>query len=220
MAASIKVGAKLPVALQLPDGAPNKFVRAWTYSPSGGVLSGPVGLLHAGAGLYLTSDMTMPNQDFVAVQYRVYNDQGASQLSIEYGDALDVFVKSDAAQDVSTQITELKEELLLTLARKHNQVKVAVSALTPTDELEFQVWLNTDGSPVTSPQEASLAIMNSDGVILFSLGPVTNCTAQGVFKMLKSAASASVTSGRSYTAYATVKVNDVTYASITSIAVF
>ncbi len=161
MASTVKVGAKLPVALQLPDGASDKFVRAWVYGPAGSILSGPVGLIHANAGLYLTNNLTMPDQEFVAVQYRVYNDQGAVQLSIEYGDAMDVFVKGDTIQSdltglaTSAQVADLKEELLSTLARKHNQVKVAVSALTPTDELEFQVWLNTDGSPVTSSPEAT-----------------------------------------------------------------
>lgn len=224
MAAYVRVGETVPTGLQLADGAPNKYVRAWVYGSDGSLLQGPVSLSHIAAGLYLTQSVTMPDEPFLAVQYRVYDDEDFSVLSIDHGDSLDMVMR---AQDVdlsaiatTAQLTEAKEELLSTLAHKHNQVKVAVSGLSATDELEFQVWLNTDGAPVADAVSSSLSVFGADGVVVFTLGPSTQKSEQGVFRLVKTSASSAVVSGRAYTVYATVTLDSATYASITSITVF
>ena len=224
--ASAKVGAKLPVALQLPDSAPNKFVLAYTYNPQGALIYGPTVLSHVASGLYLTNSLTMPDQDFVAIQYKVFSDDEYSVISPDHGDCADLITKETPTEiDLSplataAQLLNVKQELLETLAHKQQQVKVAVSGLNPSNELEFQTWLNLDGYPVEQPSSATLSVMNPNGVVIFTLSSSTPPTAHGVFKMVKSAATDSVVSGQSYTVYATVTKAQTTYASITSISVF
>lgn len=221
---SVRVGAKLPVALQLPDGATDKYVRAWAYGADGTLVQGPVNLGHVATGLYLTREVSMPDQEFVAVQYRVYEDSAYQSLSVDHGETLDVISREEVtdlgAVASSEQLYEVRDELLQTLAHKQNQVKVTVSALSSTDELEFQVWLNRDGAPVETPSSASMSVFGSDGLVVFNLGPVNTCSEKGVFRMVKTSASAAVVSGNSYTVYATVGVGSATYASITAITVF
>ena len=221
MAASVRVGDKLPVALQLPDGAPNKFVRAWTYGSNGELVSGPTPLNHIAAGLYVTNTLTMPNSEFVAIQYRVYEDAAYTTLSSDYGDAVDTVSRTNLSGIVTTtNLEDAKNEIMSSVGGSSNQVKVAVSALTATDDLEFQTWLNRNGAPVFDVQDAGLSVMDASGIVIFSLTPVGAATNKGVFRLVKPLASTVVTSGKAYTVYATITAGGVTYASITSITVF
>lgn len=341
MAAYVKVGEKVPTALQLADGAPNKYVRAWVYGAAGNLVQGPLALTHVADGLYITQAVTMPNEPFLAVKYRVYDDPAFTTLSIDHSDSLDMAMRAQdlaaatsslstqissataainaqildsaaslntqvlntednlstqitalgsqvttsagststqitnlgstlqsqiststtslgtqitnlgstlgsqitastsstgaqlssgfsdvesqitaAKNALSTQITGVKEELLDTLSHKQSRVKLAVSALVPTDELEFQVWLNLDGQPVPDATSAALTVFGSDGVVAFTLGPSTFKSSIGVFKLVRGQASTTIAAGRAYTVYASVIRGSATYASVTSITVF
>lgn len=90
-----KVGQKIPIALQLFDGATGKFVRAWARRPDGTQLSGsPFSLSHVAAGLYEYDSATMPDAEWLTVQYRVFDDSGFSTQSADHSDALDTFIRS------------------------------------------------------------------------------------------------------------------------------
>ena len=92
----IKLGEILPLALQLFDGDTAKYPRARLFKADGTELSGsPVALTHVANGLYKNSALTMPNENVVLVQYRVFNDSGFTIESGLHSAAVEEFFLED-----------------------------------------------------------------------------------------------------------------------------
>jgi hypothetical protein len=86
------LGQEVPLALQLSNGATNKFPRAKIYDESGTELAGsPVVLTHVSAGLYKASSFVMPAKPFIVAQYLIYSDAGFTTLDPDYPIASDAF---------------------------------------------------------------------------------------------------------------------------------
>jgi len=81
-----KPGSKIPIQLQLADGATNQFPSAVVKNSLGVALAGsPFALTHSASGLYLPASYpAMPVDDFVSVQYFVYSDAGRTILNPAY----------------------------------------------------------------------------------------------------------------------------------------
>lgn len=98
----LRVGQKIPLALQLFDGATDRHVRAWVRKPDGTQLSGsPYTLSHVASGLYENDNATMPDSDWVTAQYRVFDDSGFTSPSEDHADALDTFTRSTSIENGS-----------------------------------------------------------------------------------------------------------------------
>lgn len=92
----LKIGETVPISLQLFDGATNKYPRARLYKIDGTELSGsPVALSHIANGLYKNSAFSMPNENAVIVQYRVFNDAGFTTESGLHSAAMETFFLED-----------------------------------------------------------------------------------------------------------------------------
>lgn len=76
----MQVEANEPILLnlQLWDGNPNKFVKAFLTNPSGAAYGSPVNLISVGNGLYLNNSLNMPTLQALFVTYIVYTDAGYS----------------------------------------------------------------------------------------------------------------------------------------------
>jgi len=86
------LGQEVPLALQLSNGATNKYPQARMFDDSGAELSGsPVTLTHVGSGLYKASTFLMPSKPFIVAQYLVYSDAGHTTLDTDYPIASDAF---------------------------------------------------------------------------------------------------------------------------------
>lgn len=93
------LGQEVPLALQLSNGATNKYPQARMFDDSGAELSGsPVTLTHVGSGLYKAANFVMPAKPFIVAQYLVYSDAGHTTLDADYPIASDAF----ALLDIST----------------------------------------------------------------------------------------------------------------------
>ncbi len=100
---NLLVGDPLPVAVQLYDGATNKFVRAWIRDQGGALVgASPYAVPHLAGGLYELTGLFMPLAEFVTIQFKIYDDAGFTTPSTQHSDALDIFGR---AQDTSPKVT-------------------------------------------------------------------------------------------------------------------
>ena len=79
----IEVGQKMPLSLKLFDNSPIEKVTAHIFTNFGDKLE-QVGLHHIESGLYINSDVPMPDVDSVIVVYQVADTE-------KYADATDTF---------------------------------------------------------------------------------------------------------------------------------
>lgn len=87
----VTAGDKIPLSVQLFDGATNKFIRARLYDKAGLELAGsPVALVHTAGGLYQDDSYTMPAYAVLA-QYKIYDDSGFTTPSSLHSDAMEIF---------------------------------------------------------------------------------------------------------------------------------
>ena len=68
------IGEKMPLALKLYDSRPDKTIRADVFSMFGDKLA-TVNLYHAQSGLYLNTDLPMPDVPYVLVTYTVEDSE-------------------------------------------------------------------------------------------------------------------------------------------------
>ena len=85
-----EVGEKLRLSALLEDN--DKYVQAFLYDASNSLIS-IANLSFSANGLYVNDVETMPNQDQVKAIYKVYEDAGFTELSCEYGTAIDYYEK-------------------------------------------------------------------------------------------------------------------------------
>jgi hypothetical protein len=88
-----------------------------------------------------------------------------------------------------------------------------------TDVMSFQVWLNDNGQTVSDATSAALDIYNAQGGLIFSLGPASPDTPQGVFLLSRPNASTVLIPNNGYTAVITILRGSSTLRSIKSFTV-
>lgn len=92
-----KNGEDIPLTVQLEDQETGKYVRAKVLNPSDLDISGsPVNMTHQSEGLY-TATLTMPNVEYVRIQYQVFDDAGYSTPSDGYGWVGDVIERDETS---------------------------------------------------------------------------------------------------------------------------
>jgi hypothetical protein len=113
---NLNIGAKIPLSLQLYDGAVGKFIRARLYNQAGTQIAGsPVALTHVAGGLYINAALVMPACDFLVAAYKVYDDSGFTTLSGDYTEASDKFIavrNNFVIADIVGVIDDNNEELI------------------------------------------------------------------------------------------------------------
>lgn len=93
--AELEVGAKVPVELQLGDGAVDQYPQAWVFDDVGGALA-TLNLTPTANGWYSpAAPYTMPDEVFVSVVYVVYSDAGHSVESTVYERTGETFIRVD-----------------------------------------------------------------------------------------------------------------------------
>lgn len=88
------LGEIVRMNLQLWDGAPNKFVRAFVYDSAGNAFFAYpfVELSHIGNGLYINNEIPFPpGTPQLKMSYVVYDDAGYTIESRKYSRSADVF---------------------------------------------------------------------------------------------------------------------------------
>lgn len=104
----IRINEKIPLKLQLFDGAIDKYPLAYVYDDSMNEITGsPFSLNHIFHGLYASNAASMPDTSYVIVQYRVYDDILHQSKSLYHADALDIFFKEEANNEVMTKLNEI-----------------------------------------------------------------------------------------------------------------
>ena len=106
----ISVGASLPLALQLHDGATGKFVRAHVRNQAGTAVTGsPFALTHVAQGLYTNSAYTvLISETKLTITYITYDDAGFTTESVFHTRAAEMF-------DVETQVETARTDVLTRL---------------------------------------------------------------------------------------------------------
>ena len=100
------VGQIIPIAVLLHDNDTTKFVRASMFDPDGAHIGGsPFSLPHKINGEYGIKTVTMPDEEFVTVQYEVFDDAGFTTKNPYHIDAFQEFVRSE----LSDALEELKK---------------------------------------------------------------------------------------------------------------
>ena len=86
------VGEIIRLDLQLFDGATDKFVRAFLNDKDGNPYTpASVDLSHANNGLYKHFSLTYPDIPQLTATFKVFDDSGFTQESINHAEALDTF---------------------------------------------------------------------------------------------------------------------------------
>jgi hypothetical protein len=111
---ALKLGQRIPIAMQLFDSATNKYVRATISKADGSALSGsPFNVPHEANGLYKLNTQDMPNTPFITVQYKVFDDAGFTTPSADHADGLDVFSLAESLAEQAQISGVVSDEALL-----------------------------------------------------------------------------------------------------------
>lgn len=95
---SIKVGDRVPIVLQLTDGATDKYPQASIRDNEDNLLD-TLDLVHVASGLYsLSVAYTMPDELYIAISYMVYTDATHTTLSSAYEIDADLFTKYNVSE--------------------------------------------------------------------------------------------------------------------------
>lgn len=108
----IKVGDKVPVLLQLADGAIDQYPQAEIRDNENNPLS-TLDLAHIGSGLYNSAvAYEMPDEEFISVVYIVYSDAAHSIESSLYERDVDAFARL-AYSDMEFLVKIIKNKKVL-----------------------------------------------------------------------------------------------------------
>jgi hypothetical protein len=105
----VKVGEKIPLLAHLEclDGPP-LYVDAVIKRPDRSSLPGsPFDLGHEGNGVYFDNSVTMPDEDYLTVTYRIFDDAGKTIPSDAYCQVTEIITPApDSAQVITTNIPD------------------------------------------------------------------------------------------------------------------
>jgi len=92
MSVDVREDDKIPLSIQLFDGATNKYVKVILRDPDGVEITGsPVALSHIGEGHYTNDTIVMPLLDYITATYKVFNDSGFTDPSITHSDSEELY---------------------------------------------------------------------------------------------------------------------------------
>ena len=110
MSGSLKVGDFIPLSLLTENRATDRFVRARVKNSSGIEISGsPFNVPHLNDGAYWRYDVTMPDVDWVVVEYDVFEDAGFTEPSDDLLPVEEKFQKaelSSALDDIKAVVSQ------------------------------------------------------------------------------------------------------------------
>jgi hypothetical protein len=90
-------GSPLFCSVQLATTDVSKFVRGFVKNQLGADFTTPtIDLTHTSDGLYVNNDFVMPDLTQIKVVYRVFDDSGYSQESLEYFPVIELYSQPDA----------------------------------------------------------------------------------------------------------------------------
>lgn len=95
--ARITVGDPIPLALKLYDNSPDKKVKAKLYSRYGDLI-GSTYLYHVEDGLYMSTEIKMPDVQSISVVYSVENSE-------DYSDTAEQFFSAPKVQEEENWVT-------------------------------------------------------------------------------------------------------------------
>jgi hypothetical protein len=98
----INAGTTLPLCLQLGSGLTTKYVRARLYTVAGVQIGSDISLVHTSGGLYVDNSVLKNTDDFTLAIYKVFDDALFTTPSKDDQDAIDVFIKNQAASQVQS----------------------------------------------------------------------------------------------------------------------
>ncbi len=104
----IVFGREVPLFLQLGNSAANRFPQARMVDKSGTVLS-TINLSHiAGSdGLYKgDSVFIMPNEDFIVVQYIVFQNAARTNISAQHDASTDTFLRNNVSSGAEVKVID------------------------------------------------------------------------------------------------------------------
>ena len=136
---------KVPIELQIETGAIDRFPQAVVRDDANTILN-TIDLNHLSNGLYkAAADFLMPGNQFVTVQYLVYDDASHTIISSDLGRDSDVFVRDTVVVDQSILIGDFVAQL------KDNDSLFAevfdddlITAIIPDDDLTGSIEENDD----------------------------------------------------------------------------
>jgi predicted nucleotidyltransferase len=94
----LKLDDKVPIELQLGDGAIDLFPQAWVFDDDGNLLATINLVYDANSWYYPLVSYLMPNKVFISVVYIVYTDAGHTIISNKYERVNNTFIKVDPDQ--------------------------------------------------------------------------------------------------------------------------
>lgn len=103
--ARVTVGESIPLALKLYDNSPDKKVKAKVYSPYGDLM-GSTYLYHVEDGLYMSSDIKMPDHESVLVVYSIDGSE-------DYSDSAEHFFSRPKVQNDDAFITGVVKNITI-----------------------------------------------------------------------------------------------------------
>lgn len=164
----LKVGGAVPLRLQLFDGDTGKFPQAFIYDESNSLLS-TKDLSHLADGEYGNSTYVMPNNPFIHVRYRVWNESGHSTDSTLHSRAIDIFNRKDetiaaisdgvwdeAASGHTTSGTTGEQQNRLDATVSSRESETSASTRASTDQTEHDSTQSAIAA-LTIPSAASVA---------------------------------------------------------------
>jgi len=88
----VQVGAAIPLVLQLFDGSTDRVVKANLFNPDGSLYLDDIILESSGLGMYQNNETLMPDVEYLACTYIVYEPGGVTPDE-NYENASDTFEK-------------------------------------------------------------------------------------------------------------------------------
>ncbi len=122
---AIKTGDPIPLNLQLFDGKTDRVVKATLVNQAGATIAANVVLTHSGLGLYQSNSQTMPEADYVAVTYIVYDVDGTTE-DTSYNRSQDVYYR---AKDIEPAV----------LSGSVSDLNLVTGAVSDLNELDGEV---------------------------------------------------------------------------------
>lgn len=160
-------GDLIPLVVQLYDGNESKYVKATLQDPDDNFLAGsPVTLTHKHDGLYEDKSITMPDKQWITVNYQVYDDAGLTIPSQFHSNAIERFDLQLTDQDLLDRITILEAavnslssprpvDLFVSLGSERYIVELKESNNMEAEVIEDSIDIQVDESIIDINQEDS-----------------------------------------------------------------
>lgn len=122
----VKVGDKIPLVAQLECYESGLYyVDAVLKKPDRTNLLSPVDLGHEGDGVYFNGNISMPDEDYLTVTYRIFDDVGKTTVSEDFCQITEVITKA---------VEQVQDELMDLVDATKSQV-LAIGSVLPDQEI-------------------------------------------------------------------------------------